>query len=194
MIISGTTNTSALLVMDFQQLIVEMIQDAQTLLDNTARAIAAVRAASMPVIYVVVGFRPGAPEISARNKGFSSLRASARFDPTNPKTAIHPAVALAEGDVIVTKHRISAFHGTDLDMILRAADVDTLVLSGIATSGVVLSTLRHAADADYKLVVLSDCCADADAEVHRVLMEKVFPRQAEIMTSQNFVTPTPTRQ
>ncbi|MGH7440727.1 MAG: cysteine hydrolase family protein [Polyangiaceae bacterium] len=46
--------------------------------------------------------------------------------------------------------------GTDLDMILRANGIDTLVLGGIATSGVVLSTVRHAADADYRLVVVAD--------------------------------------
>jgi nicotinamidase-related amidase len=67
-------------------------------------------------------------------------------------------------------------------VVLRAGDVDTLVLTGIATSGVVLSTLRQAADLDYRLVVLSDACLDADAEVHRVLTEKVFPRQADVLT------------
>jgi nicotinamidase-related amidase len=61
-------------------------------------------------------------------------------------------------------------------MILRASGIETLLLAGIVTSGVVLSTVRHAADADYRLVVVEDCCADRDAEVHRVLMEKVFAR------------------
>ena len=50
------------------------------------------------------------------------------------------------------------------------------------TSGVVLSTLREAADHDYQLTVLSDTCVDGDAEVQRVLIEKIFPRQAEILT------------
>jgi nicotinamidase-related amidase len=68
-------------------------------------------------------------------------------------------------------------------MVLRANAIDTLVLAGIATSGVVLSTLRHAADADYRLVVVEDCCADRDAEVHRVLMMKVFARQAAVLSS-----------
>jgi hypothetical protein len=58
----------------------------------------------------------------------------------------------------------------------------TLILGGIATSGVVLSTLREAADKDFALTVLSDACLDADPEVHRVLMEKVFPRQANVLT------------
>lgn len=67
-------------------------------------------------------------------------------------------------------------------MVLRAADVHTLVLTGISTSGVVLSTVRLAADLDYHLTVLEDGCLDADPEVHRVLTEKVFPRQAQVLT------------
>lgn len=65
----------------------------------------------------------------------------------------------------------------------RAGGIDTLVLAGIATSGVVLSTVRHAADADYRLVVVSDCCADRDPEVHRVLLEKVLARQTTVTTA-----------
>jgi nicotinamidase-related amidase len=65
--------------------------------------------------------------------------------------------------------------------------VDSLVLTGIATSGVVLSTLRHAADLDFGLTVLRDGCADADREVHRVLLEKVFPRQADVVTVDEWV-------
>ena len=72
-------------------------------------------------------------------------------------------------------------------MILRASGIDTLVLTGLATSGVVLSTVRHAADADYRLVVVEDCCGDRDPEVHRVLTEKVFPRQATVTTAEGVV-------
>lgn len=75
-------------------------------------------------------------------------------------------------------------------MILRAQRVQTLVLAGIATSGVVLSTLRQAADMDYRLVVLRDGCADADEEVHRVLLDKVFPRQADVRTVDEWVAGT----
>jgi nicotinamidase-related amidase len=63
-----------------------------------------------------------------------------------------------------------------------------LVLCGIATSGVVLSTLREAADKDYQLTVFADGCADADEEVHRVLLSKVFPRQAEILQIEEWIT------
>ena len=95
--------------------------------------------------------------------------------------AIHPALAPEPGDVVVTKRRVSAFAGSDLDVVLRAGGIETLALCGIATSGVVLSTLRQAADLDYGLTVLRDACADRDDEVHRVLLDKVFPRQAEVV-------------
>ncbi len=77
---------------------------------------------------------------------------------------------------------MSAFAGSDLELVLRGAGADHLVLTGLATSGVVLSTLRQAADLDYRLTVLADACGDADEEVHRVLTEKVFPRQADVTT------------
>ena len=76
----------------------------------------------------------------------------------------------------------ASFTGSDLEVLLRSRRVNRLVLTGIATSGVVLSTLREAADRDYELTVLADACADADDEVHRILIEKVFPRQALVMT------------
>jgi isochorismate hydrolase len=65
-------------------------------------------------------------------------------------------VAPAPAEPIVIKRRVSAFAGSDLDLLLRARDIDTLVLTGIAPNGVVLSTLRQAADLDYRLIVLSD--------------------------------------
>jgi nicotinamidase-related amidase len=98
-------------------------------------------------------------------------------------TAIHPALAPLPSDAIVTKRRVSAFAGSDLDVLLRALSARSLVLCGIATSGVVLSTLRAAADLDFELTVRRDACADGDTEVHRVrvLLDKVFPRQADVV-------------
>jgi nicotinamidase-related amidase len=174
--------TAALLVMDFQTDIVAMVgADQEALLSRTAKLIDRVRQAGARVIYVVVGFRPGHPEVSPRNASFATLRETGRFAAGAPGSEIHVAVAPKPGEVVVTKHRVSAFAGTDLEMVLRANGIETLVLAGLATSGVVLSTLRHAADADHRIVVVEDCCADRDPEVHRVLMEKVFPRQATVV-------------
>jgi nicotinamidase-related amidase len=176
--------TTALLVMDFQTLIVDnYAAGAEALLNRTAKLIAAARTAGMRVIYVVVGFRPGYPEVSDRNATFSRLKASGVFAAGAENAKIHPAVAPLAEEIVVTKHRVSAFAGTDLDLLLRANGIGTLILTGIITSGVVLSTLSHAADADYRLLVVRDCCSDGDNEAHRVLLEKVFPRQATITTA-----------
>ena len=179
---------TALLVMDVQNSIVDRLVDQSApLLDALGRAIHAARHHDVPVIYVRVAFRSGSPEISPRNKSFSALAASAIFDADSAATQIHPAVAPLEGEVVVVKKRVSAFAGSDLDVVLRSFDIDGLVLGGIATSGVVLSTLRQAADLDYRLTVLRDSCADADPEVHRVLLDKVFVRQADVVTTDEWI-------
>jgi nicotinamidase-related amidase len=173
--------------MDVQRVVVDHYPDP-AYLPRLREAIGAARAADVPVIYVVVGFRPGYPEISSRNKMFGPLAHRTGAAGDDQATQIHPDVAPEPGDILVTKRRVSAFAGSDLEMVLRAGDIDHLVLTGIATSGVVLSTLRQAADLDFGLTVLADGCLDADPEVHRVLIEKVFPRQADVTTVTGWVT------
>ena len=152
----------ALLVMDVQNGIVERFAEhAEPLLGELAQTIAAARTANVPVIYVRIAFRDGTPEVSSRNKAFAERVGSNAMSETSEATQVHAAVAPEAGDVVVTKKRVSAFTGSDLD--------------------VVLSTLRQAADLDYGLTVLRDCCADGDAEVHDVLLDKVFPRQATVL-------------
>jgi nicotinamidase-related amidase len=174
--------STALLVMDVQQSVVDRFADNVEYLPRLAGAIGVARGAGIRIIYVVVGFRAGYPEISARNKTFGAIAGSGRMADGDPGAAIAAAGAPESGDVIVTKLRVSAFTGSDLAVVLRAGEVDNLVLTGIATSGVVLSTLRQAADLDYRLTVLTDGCLDGDPEVHRVLTEKVFPRQADVLS------------
>lgn len=178
--------TSALLVMDFQTTVVEMVPtEKEGLLARTARLVESAREAGMRVIYVVAGFRAGYPEVSPGNQVFAPMRDSGRFAEGSAGMEVHAAVAPKPGEVVVTKRRVSAFFGTDLDLILRANGIETLLLAGIVTSGVVLSTVRHASDADYRLVVVEDCCADRDAEVHRVLMEKVFARWTTVVKAED---------
>lgn len=175
----------ALLVMDMQRGIAARYSDP-TALERAAEAIAAARANGIPVIYVRVAFRPGHPEVSPRNRTFAALREAGGLA-DEESTSIDPAVAPEPGEILVTKRRVGAFSGSDLEVVLRAQAIDELVLCGIATSGVVLSTLRAAADLDYGLTVLRDACADSDDEVHRVLVEKVFPRQAEVVDVADWV-------
>ncbi|SRR5579884_258666 len=173
-------NKSALLIMDIQGPMVDGLAKKEEYLQKIQRTIDAARANNIPVIYVVVGFRPGMPEFTPRSKGLRALResgvANALFNP-------NPVLTLAETDVVVTRCRLSAFTGSDLEILLRAKNIDHLVLTGISTSGVVLSTVYEAVDKDYRLTVLSDLCADRDEEVHRILTEKVFPRRADVLSS-----------
>lgn len=173
---------TALLIMDVQTRIVGMISDSAPLIKNIQKAIDYAHKSSLPVIYVAVQFRPDFPEVSMNNKSFSAIKKNmAAF--ADPKAMdIYPKVKPQKKDILVIKKRVSAFTGSDLEVVLRSLGVTHLVLTGIATSGVVLSTVREAADKDYQLTVLSDCCADSDEEVHTVLTAKVFPRQAEVIT------------
>ncbi len=187
--ITVEANRTALCVMDLQADIVGMFGDkAPPLIERLAGLVAAARAAQLPIIYVVVGFRPGYPEASPKNASFAMVAKSGRFIVTTPPGAdIVPALKPEDGDVVIVKHRVGPFLGTDLEMVLRAKGIDTLVLTGLSTSGVVLSTVRYGADADYKLVVVKDCCGDPDDEVHRVLTEKVFVRQTTVTTANELI-------
>jgi len=181
---------TALLAMDCQTGIVSIYaRPQQEFLERAASVLRAARTAKMTVIHVQVGFRPNLPEVSSRNKLFAGIKASPEHQKLfeGAAGAIHPSLEVDSSDIIVTKHRVDAFFGTDLAMILQARDVHTLVLFGIATSGVVLSTLLQASDADYQIVVIADCCADLDIKLHEVLLERLFPRRAEVVSASQFV-------
>jgi len=182
---------TALLSMDLQTGIVPIYLKEQSapFLARTAQTIDRARASGMKVIHVRVGFRPGLPEVGTRNPLFAAVKQSVQHQRlfAGPTGEIHPAVAPQEGDIVVMKHRVSAFSGTELDLILRANDITDLVLFGIATSGVVLSTVLQASDADYRLVVVSDCCADLDQDLHSCLLTKLLPGRATVLSSAEFL-------
>jgi nicotinamidase-related amidase len=177
-------NNTALLVMDAQGGIVKNLgEKAKPFIGNVTKAVEVAREAGLPIFFIVVRFREGYPELNVRNKMHERIKNNALYslDGNSPDT--QPVITPKENEFVVAKKRISAFAGSDLEMLLRAQEINHLVLCGIATSGVVLSTTRAAADKDYTLTILSDCCADRDEEVNRVLLEKVFPNQATVMTS-----------
>ena len=180
------TEHTALLVMDVQGATVKALEEKEQFFSSLKKAIAAARENKIPVMYVAVGFRKGYPEVSPHNKMFSSIINGQRSFDKEEDFKVAEEVAPQPGDVVITKKRVSAFAGSDLEVILRAQQIQQIILTGIATSGVVLSTLREAADKDYTITVLSDCCKDRDEEVHRVLTTKVFPRQADVTTAEEW--------
>jgi nicotinamidase-related amidase len=183
----GTTEKEALLIMDVQNGIVERyVETAGPLLSTLADLLVTARRYGVPVIFVRVAFHLTGPIVSDRNKSFTELKTTLAVREGDESADIHPVVSPLSGEVVVTKRRVSAFSGSDLDSVLRTLDINALVLTGIATSGVVLSTLRQAADLDYRLTVISDGCIDSDPEVHGMLTEKLFPRQASVMTAREW--------
>jgi nicotinamidase-related amidase len=180
---------TAVLIMDYENDIVGTLpEDVRgPLIERAGMILKEARQAKIQIIYVVVRFRDGYPEVNPQNKLFSSLKQSGRLVEGTPGAEIDPRVAPQPGDIVVTKRRVGAFSTTDLETILRSKNISKLVLFGISTSGVVLSTVRWAADMDYSLAIISDACADRDPEVNRVLMDKVFPWQATVVTSREFL-------
>ncbi|MFC1987666.1 cysteine hydrolase family protein [Chloroflexota bacterium] len=161
--LSINRNKTAVLIMGYQlgQLSSFSEEIQKGILKRANEVLAKARHSGVPVIYVEV----------------------VRGERT-PDRAIHPAITPKSGETILTKRRVGPFSTTNLEEVLKKQAIDTLVVMGIMTSGCVLSTVRCAADLDYKLIVLSDCCLDRDDEVQRVVMEKIFPRQARVVTSQ----------
>ena len=177
--------TTALLIADFYADSMGTLPHAveRGVVQRTVGLQAAARAAGLMVCYCATVFRPGYPEISERNKTFSARKASGQPAVFDPLEVIHPDVRPRDGEVVVGKHRVNALFGTGLDVALTGNNIDTIILLGYATSGVVLSTTRYASDRDYRLYIVADCCADSDPEVHDFLIGRILNRQADIVTA-----------
>jgi len=160
--------------------ILQNLPNPGPVVEKIAEAITKARNNNIPVLYVTLAFRTGFPEVNSNNKGFVAFKQRMAQVPMDTFTEIHPALTPKENELVIHKKRVSAFTGSELEVVLRALGINHLVLTGVATSGVVLSTLREAADKDYVVTVLTDGCADGDEEVHRVLTTKVFLRQATV--------------
>ncbi len=172
-----------LLVMDYQTAILNRLPDAHGLLARMAEVIHTARTSGVQVGYVRVAFDDSDyAVIPETNKTFKAIMAGRQAHSEAPETAIHDDVAPEVCDLIVRKTRVGAFSTTDLDKQLRGRKIDTLILAGISTSGVVLSTVREAADRDYQVYVLEDGCSDRDQDVHNFLTQKIFPRQAYVIS------------
>jgi nicotinamidase-related amidase len=179
-------STTALVLMDFQTVTVDML-NAADVTERSNQVRAACRARDVLVVFVRVAYRPGYPEVSSRNRIGAQIASSGTLLEGGAGTEISPIFSEdgpATNEVTLTKTRVGAFRGSGLDTLLRARNVQTIVLAGISTSGVVLSTVRDAADRDYSIVVLRDCCTDRDPTLHQVLMDQVFPRQAVVSTAE----------
>lgn len=180
---------AAVLVMDYQhrQLQNQPEHKREVLLKNAGRVLAAVRNCRVPVIHVEVRSRQGPPEFKPWDIERRQQSGAEDLGEREEIYRIHSVAQPIGDEPLVTKRRIGPFSTTKLFDILLELKVEQLVLLGISTGGVVLSVVRWAADMDFQIIVLADACSDADEEVHRVLVEKVFPRQALVTTCKDFL-------
>lgn len=176
---------TALLVMDYQAGIVAQLPDTGPLLDRVSTAVDDLRGRGGQIGWVRVAFDDAdfdaIPETSIFAAMTSSAERRSAMHAEAPATQLHARLAPRPGDMTVRKTRVGAFTTTDLDQQLRARAISTLVLAGLSTSGVVLSTVREAMDRDYRIVVLRDGCADRDPDAHAFLTDKLFPRYALVI-------------
>ena len=182
---------TAFITLDVQTALVGFYAN-EDFVSTVTSLLACARNLNATVIHVKVGFRPGFPEVSERNRLFSSLT-------KNPDYAkmlntewlnLHPALEARPDEPVVAKSRISAFEGTDLKVLLRSKDIDTLVLFGIITSGVVLSTALEAMDQDYRVLIVGDACADSDPELHACLLDRLLAKRTDVVTTAQVVQRT----
>jgi nicotinamidase-related amidase len=173
---------TALLVMDFQQGVLQRMPGLEALLARVRGAIANMRDHGGTIGYVRVAFTDEDwAAIPPANQIFAQAAQNRMMHDEDPSTAIHDSLGPQPGDIVVRKTRVGAMSTTDLDRQLRGRGIDTLVLAGISTSGVVLSTLIEAADRDYRLYVLSDGTEDPDEQARDVLLGRIFPRRAQVI-------------
>ena len=139
---------------------------ARRIVENTRQALAKARAAGLRVGFVRVGFSPDYRECPANSPIFSAARKNGVFKLGEWGTQVHPDLGQQPGDFDIVKHRVSPFHGTNLDVILRAQGVRRIYCSGISTNAVVQAVMREGHDRDYEMVLLEDCCCALSAEEH----------------------------
>jgi len=160
--------------------------EAQKARGNAMRLLDAARRSSsgVKIVHVCVRFRPGYPEMASRNKFFQPFCVGEALTLEHESAAFINGLEPAAGEPVVVKRRVGAFFHTELESICRALEVQHVILSGIFTSGVILSTTRWASDADYRITVVEDACADPDSEVHRILCAKVLTTQADVLSTE----------
>jgi nicotinamidase-related amidase len=173
---------SALLLLDLQNAVLPTVTEPAALIGRAVAALVVARQAAVAVGFIRVGLTVAErTAVPASNRTFSRIAAMDFLAAGTPATEMPNSIMPVAGDLVFTKTRVGAFSTTDLHKGLQDKGIDTIILGGIHTSGVVLSTVRHAADLDYRVLVVENLCADPRADVHHFLIEQVFPAQAEVI-------------
>ena len=157
----------------------------ETAVDSAARVVAAARAAGHPVLHSRVRFKPGGADGGLFYRKVPALKA---FDEGSPLGEFCPELTPAPGDVVITKQGASAFFGTELASTLRSMSVDTLVITGVSTSGCVRATATDALQNGFIPIVVRDACGDRDARPHEASLFDLDAKYADVVSEAQAIT------
>jgi gluconolactonase len=129
---------------------------SQNVVENVKGLAAAARAAGVPVIHVHYIVEPGAPGLKQNAPLFQGVKGENALVRGSWGAAPVDGLEPRDGDIVVEKMRMNGFYDTRLDALLRGLGVDTIVITGAWTNMAIEHTARHAADAGYEVVVVSD--------------------------------------
>jgi nicotinamidase-related amidase len=173
------TQRAALLMMHFQADVFSVLADnlPSDMLDRANALIKAWRSTGRPVIFANFALGSGYESVNQTNMLTVNISKTGLFREPTPVAGLE----IAADDWHYSCPRASVFSGTALDQDLRAQGIDTLVMAGIASSGVLFSSVGWASDADYRIYLVRDCCYDPDTQAHEALFRTSFATRALIL-------------
>lgn len=142
-----------------------------------ARLLAAFRAAKRPVFYTTVIYRDATQAAVFRRR----IAALNLLTPESPWVEVDPALAPQAGETLIEKQWASSFFRTDLDVRLRAAGVDSLVVTGLTTSGCVRATVVDGLQHEYSVVVPREAVGDRNAQAHAANLHDMHAKYADVL-------------
>jgi ureidoacrylate peracid hydrolase len=195
-------STTAMIVVDMQNDFVAPGAPMQSpaglaMVPHLQRALACCREHGIPVIYTAHVHRPNGCDLGLLRHAPPIARRDALVA-GSAGAAIFPEIAPHDDEIVITKHRFSAFYGTDLEIILRGLGVTTVVITGVTTENCCHATARDAFFRDFRVVFLADATATSDYpdlgygslsadEVHRATLVILARDTADVMTTESFI-------
>lgn len=173
----------ALLIVDFVMAYLDpaspLYAGVESALASNERLLAAARAAGVPVLFTNVAYTPGGADGGVFYRKVPALRL---FEAGSPLGAFPPSLAPREGELVVTKQYASSFFGTHLAATLTAMGIDTLLITGLSTSGCVRATALDACQHGFLPFVVREACGDRHPGPHEANLFDLQAKYAEVIS------------
>jgi len=158
--------------------------ETRQIVPKIAELAVAVREAGRPVIHSTIVHRRSWAGVSNAARIVRVAKRSAVAMEDDPSSAIVPELSPADSDILSQRSSGNTiFYNTDLDSILRVAEVDTIILVGVSTNLALYSASVEATNRNYTVVLAEDCCAGATVETHAFMIEHLLPLVSTVTTS-----------